>query len=213
MKLAKSIKTKDTTNLFMNKYCYKIAIICPIANWLRGGDIDFAESKLNELSDTNRPPVWLKLRDPDDEKYCRKLIEMLKSFSGYEIRIEHPIINFYSNSKNEIEKLAGIDPSKIKYVVRPNPNNPELSKNTVIVKKLNYDYKIYLGKTTKPHDDFINWAENNSKIRLTGRTKDDLSRPRSWGGSYFYVKGEHTLTMVKMFIGSQISKIENIIKI
>jgi len=213
MKLAKSIKVKDTTNLFMNKYRYKIAIICPIASWLRGGDIGFAELRLKELATSKRAPAWLKMRGPNDEKYCKKLVETLKLLTDFEIRIEHPILNFYTNNGTSIENLAGIDPENVKYVVRPNAANPEVIENTVIVKKLDYDYKIFIGRTTQSHNDFITWAENNKKIRLTGRIKDDLSRPRSWGGGYFYVKGDHTLTMVKMFVGSQISKIEKIIKV
>jgi hypothetical protein len=69
-----------------------------------------------------------------------------------------------------------------------------------------------LGKTTQEHSAFIQWAENNAKLKLTKTCKRELARDYSWGGTYFYVTGENNLLMTKMHLGGSINKVERIIK-
>ena len=73
MKLPKSVKIKDTTKLFMNKYKYKIVLVCPVANWFRGNDLASVSSKFGELADPEQYPVWLKIKTPKDLEYCKTL--------------------------------------------------------------------------------------------------------------------------------------------
>jgi hypothetical protein len=68
-----------------------------------------------------------------------------------------------------------------------------------------------MGKTRNSYASFISWTENNSKVKMTNNAIRDLGRDRSWGGCYFYVKDEKCLTMVKMFLGSEIGRIDRII--
>jgi hypothetical protein len=212
MKLPSSLKVKDTVSLFMNTYQYKIVLVCPAANWFRGKNFDFVEQRMTSFEETGNAPVWLKFKDLTDQTYCKKLIKIFKSFENFEIRVEHPLINFYTNTSSQIEALANLDPDCVKYVSIPNKQHPDLKEKAVIVKKLDFDYKIHMGSTRKSYMDFVNWAEGNSKLRLPNRIKRDLSKSRSWGGGHFYVKGDKTLTMVQMFLGSDISKIETVIK-
>ena len=196
----------------MNKYKYKIVLVCPVASWFRGNDLAFVASKLIDLADPEQHPVWLKIKTTEDLGFCNTLHTVMSTLADYELRIEHPLINVYTNAPVNLEKLASIDPERVKYISIPNKVNPELSNNTVIVKKLDYDYKIFLGKTKQNHTNFVEWSKNNKKIKLTPTAKRSLSRNTSWGGSYFYVKGEQTLTMVRMFVGESIAKIESVIK-
>lgn len=196
----------------MNKYKYKIVLVCPVASWFRGNDLAFVASKLIDLADPEQHPVWLKIKTPKDLEYCKTLHNVMFKLSDYELRIEHPLINVYTNVSVNLEKLAVIDPDRVKYISIPNKSNPELANNTVIVKKLDFDYKIFLGKTKQNHTNFVEWSKNNKKIKLTPTAKRSLSRNSSWGGSYFYVKGDQTLTMVRMFVGGSIAKIESVIK-
>jgi hypothetical protein len=194
----------------MDKYQYKVVLVCPAASWFRGNDLAFVSSRLNNLEAVT--PPWLTLKNPGDKEYCFDLLNVLTQFSNYDVRVEHPILNFYTNDGTQVEKLTAVDPLRVKYISMPNKQYPHLTKGTVIVKNLDFDYKVYLGRTRKPFVEFIAWAVNNKKMRLTNKAKEDLSRTNSWGGSYFYVKGDQTLTMVKMFVGGEISKIETIIK-
>lgn len=212
MKLPKSVLVKDTVSLFANKYKYKIVLVCPGAGFFRGNKLDFAIEKLNDIRLGHHNPSWFKIKSKTDLDYCFALHNLLSSLTDYDIRVEHPLLNFYTNTPNNLEKLAALDEHRIKYVCLPNKNIKDLGQNTVVVKKLDYKYKLYLGSTKQDHTSFINWCENNSKIRLTKSAKRDLSKQRSWGGSYFYVKDDKTLTMVRMFLGSAIVKLDTVIK-
>lgn len=213
MKLHKSVRIKDTVSLFMNAYQYKVVLVCAGANWFRGNDLDFVASKLQDLDSNNLTnPPWLKFKNDGDKEYCVDVFNAFKTLTDYEIRVEHPIINFYTNNKSHVELLTALDPERIKYICIPNKQNPSLEENTVIVKKLDYDYKVHIGRTRRSHADFISWANGSDKIRLTPRVTRDLNHTHSWGGGYFYVKGDKVLTMVKMFVGSEINKIERVIK-
>lgn len=211
MKLSKSITIKDTVSLFSNKYQYKVVIVCPTANYFR--TFDYATTKLKlELVKEGKKPVWLKLKSPEDIAYSLQLAEVISRQTDYNIRIEHPYINFYTNDTQAVEQLANLDPSRTLYISIPNKNNPGLSKDTVICKKIDHKYKVFLGKTTQNYSHFVTWTQSNNKVKLTKRASKDLSRDRSFGGSYIYVRDEKSLTVVRMFIGACITKVESVIK-
>jgi hypothetical protein len=208
MKLPKSVLIKETVSLFANKYKYKIVLVCPVAGWFRGNKLDLVLEKLNE----GVFPPWVKIKTQADVDYCFALQQLMSTLTDYELRIESPRINFYTNTTANIEKLAALDEDRVKFICLPNKVNPELTENCVIVKTLDYTYKVHMSPTKQDYASFINWCQDNDKIRLTARTKTDLSKKNSWGGGYFYVKDDKTLTMVRMFLGSVINKIETVIK-
>jgi hypothetical protein len=111
-----------------------------------------------------------------------------------------------------VDKLIKLAPAdKVKYVSVPPANNP-LIENTIITTKLDFDYRITLGKTTREHSAFVSWAENNKKLRLTKSCIKDLHKNRSWGGTYFYITGDNNLLMAKMHLGEAINRVDRIIK-
>jgi hypothetical protein len=212
---------KTTKRLFKGLYQYKLVITCAGASWFRGGDMD---SVLNELKkvvisdgtqkSTNPPfySTWKSsIKTQDDLDYAFKLQTQLKKLKDLDVRVETPWITIYTNNKSHIDTLIKIDQSKIKYVSIP-PSNIVLDENTVILPKVDYDYKITMGKTTTENSAFVQWAEGNAKLKLTKSCKKELIKDRSWGGSYFYVTGENNLLMAKMHLGGSINKIERIIK-
>ncbi len=212
MKLPKSVLIKDTVSLFSNKYKYKIVLVCPGAGLFRGNKLDYAIEKLTEIKAGTYNVPWFKIRTKEDLEYCFSLHKLLSSLNDYELRIEHPLLNVYTNTPNNIERLAALDDKRIKYICLPDKNIGDLEKNTVVVKKLDYKHKVHIGSTKQDYTAFVKWCENNEKIRLTKSAKRDLSKIRSWGGSYFYVKDDKTLTMVRMFLGSAIVKLDTVIK-
>jgi len=213
VKIAKSILIKDTLSLFSNKYKYKVVLLCPLASWFRGNELTNVAERIEDLKNRGVHPQWTKLKLPDDIAFTKQILKTLESFGqNYDLRIEQPFINFYTNEPSYVEKFANISPERVKYVSMPNKNNPDLVAKSVIVKKLDFDYKIFMGRTRKNYADFVAWSEGNKKVKLTPTVKKHLLRDRSWGGSYFYVKGEQTLTLVKLFLGSDIAKIDNVIK-
>jgi hypothetical protein len=215
MKLPKQTQIKETISLFSGKYNYKIVLICPVASWFRGKNYGLVEDNLEEIGPKGFYGRSNKFKTADDIKYCGNLVNLLKTFdeSTYDIRVESPRINFYTNDTLQVEKLAGLDEERVKFISVPGKSLQKLEPGKVVVKTLDYDYKVYLGSIKRRnHSNFVSWAEKNPKIRLTKRCCRDLSHDVSWGGAYFYVKDERTLTMVKMFLGSDISRVDRVIK-
>ena len=208
MKLSKSILIKDTVSLFANKYKYKIVLVCPVAGWFRGNKLDFVLEKLKE----GVFPPWVKIKGKEDIDYCFNLQHLMSTLSNYEIRVESPRINFYTNNTVDIEKLAALDADRVKFICLPNKSSPSLVEGSVIVKTLDYGFKVHLGSSKTNYLNFVKWCDGNEKIRLPARAKDDLSKNFSWGGGYFYVKDEKALTMVRLFLNNVISKVETVIK-
>ncbi len=208
MKLPLSIQTKQTIRLFSRKYKYKIVLLSRAASWFRGNDFNnvkknFGVANLGSMKLTT-----------NDLLYAQKLLVAFSSMSDYIIRVESPYINFYTNNELDIEKLAKIDSEHVKYVCLPTPGSESLlDDKKVLVKNLDYAYKINMGRTRSNHSNFVTWCEDKEdRIRLTKTAKKSLSKDQAWGGYYFYVRDDKTLTMVKMFLGEGINAVESVVK-
>lgn len=213
MKIPKLVQIKDTVKLFNNKHNFKVVLVTPLSAAFRGNRLNYVFDLISSWNTEQYLPPYFKIRNGETEvNYINKVALTLATYDDYELRVETPLISIYTNNPKLVEEITNIDATCVKYVSLPNKKCPVLKENTVIVKKLDYDYKVHLGFTKQEYTNFIKWATGNSHIKLTKRTIKDLSRSRSWGGGYFYVKGDKALTMVKMFLGHEISKIEHIIK-
>jgi hypothetical protein len=141
--------------------------------------------------------------------YTLQLLAIMQTMKDYDVRVESPWLTVYSNNRGDIYQLIDVDPENVKYVSEPATT---LVKNTVIMPKVNFEYKVTLGKTTQEYSAFVTWAETNKKLKLTKSCIRDLSKSNSWGGTYFYISGENNLLMAKMQLGGSINKIERIVK-
>lgn len=212
MKLSPSIQIKQTTKRFNNKYKYKIVLVSKAAGWFRGGDFEKVTEGLLAQNKANTNPWAIKLTATEQD-YTLSLLTTFKKLTDYEIRIESPFISFYTNTATNIEKISKLDCDRVKYVCLPaNGTESVLDQGKIIVKNLDYAYKVTIGRTRQNFSNFVQWCEGKDKIRMPKRAKADLSKDRCWGGSHFYVKDDKTLTMVKMFIGGCIHSIESVTK-
>jgi hypothetical protein len=202
---------KTTRKLFRDKYKYKIVIICAGSHWFRSNNLDDALDRLKEIELDNFNYKSSTIKTKDDLDFAFKLHNALSSCDEVDIRVETPWISIYSNNKKDIDRLAKLDKDKVKYISIPAANTG-LDKDTVVMPKMNYDYRITLGKTIQEHSAFINWANANKKCKLTKSCTSALLRPRSWGGQHFYITGDNNLLMAKMHLGSSIAKVERIVK-
>jgi hypothetical protein len=151
------------------------------------------------------------IKTQDDLDYVFKLCVALTKIIDADIRVESPWITIYTNSKKDVTNLANLDQDKVKYICVP-PANSVLSPDTIIMPKMDYEYRVTLGKTTQSYGAFIGWANTNSKLKLTKSCTTALLKPRSWGGTYFYISGDNNLLMAKMHLGGAINKVERIVK-
>jgi len=205
---------KTTRKLFRGIYQYKIVLVVPGAGLFRHGDMDTLLDNLNKV-DLSRPPVHSyknsNIKNQEDLDYAFKLQTAFSSMSDIDIRVETPWISVYTSNKKNIDKLVNLNKDRVKYVSIP-PANSALSEDTIIMPKMDFDFRVTLGKTNNECSAFVSWAETNSKVKLTKSCIRDLSKTRSWGGTHFYITGDNNLLMAKMHLGGCISKIERIVK-
>ncbi len=210
---------KTTKKLFRGQYQYKVVIACAGASWFRGGDWDTVLEHLKNVVIKPEPkgkiaiqyPSWrVGIKTQEDLDYGFKLHKVLSKLTDLEIRVESPWITVYTNAKSNVDAIVKIDNSKVKYVCIPPAT--QLTEGTIIMPKIDFDYRITLGKTNQNYVSFIDWAEQNKKLKLTKSCKRELAKNMSWGGSHFYVTGDNNLLMAKMHLGGSINKVERIIK-
>jgi hypothetical protein len=209
---------KTTKSLFRGKYQHKIVLVCSSAYLFRSGDMAGTLHQLQHI-DVNKTmfttnsgyKVTNKIKSQPELDYSIKLATTISKMKEFDIRVESPWISIYTNDIKDVNSIIKLSKDNVKYVSSPD-TSAVLEEGTVIMPKMPFDYRITLGKTTKSHPEFIEWAETINKLRLTKSCVKDLNKPRSWGGTHFYVKGDNVLLMAKMHLGGSISKIERIVK-
>ena len=204
---------KITNKLFHNKYNYKIVVVCAGSSMFRLNSLEAVDKKLKQVVvDSNLVTRSnSKIRTQEELDYAQQLHTQLLKLKDYHIRVETPWISIYTNNLQDIDAIANISNDAVKYISEPTVDSG-LEERTVVLPKINHDYRVTLGATKQEHSTFVSWAENTAKLKLTKSCKKDLLRDRSWGGTYFYVSGDKNLLVSKMHLGGCISKIERIIK-
>jgi len=204
---------KETKSLFLKKYQYKAVLVCPAAAGFRGGDFETALADLKKY-DLNTSSIfgWKnKIKTPDDLQYSISLCGDLKNLNSIETRVESPFISVYTNSIKDINLLEKRYADHVKYISKP-AKPGQLEEGVIMMPKMDFEFKVTLAATKTEYSAFVQWAETNSKVKITKSCKRDLSKSRSWGGTHFYVTGANNLLMVKMHLGGCIAKIQRIIK-
>jgi len=191
---------KITTSLFKGKYQYKIVLVCSTASAFRSENVEESLKRLAKIKG--------KIHELD---YAKKIANLLSNQTDLEIRVESAWLSVYTNNHQLISKLANLNIDNVKYICEP-LSGENLTAGTVLMPKMNYDYRVTLGKTTQTNLSFLEWAEKSSKCKLTKSCRRDLTKQRTWGGTHFYITGENNLLLAKMHLGASISKVERIIK-
>lgn len=205
------ISQKVTKRLFNGTYQYKIVLICAGASLFRSGDMTATLEQLKRIDLNRNQEQWTRsIKTREELEYCFELQAQLKKLKNIDVRVESPWISVYSNSKSDIDAIAKINENNVKYISAPSSST--LENGTILLPKINFEFKVTLGKTSTEHSAFINWAESNDKVKLTKTCKRDLTKDRSWGGTYFYITGDKNLLLAKMHLGGSINKVERIIK-
>lgn len=203
---------KTTNRLFRGIYQYKIVLVVPGAGLFRGGDSSTILKSLKKIADNfNAQPRFNSIKTKDELDYAFKLQAQLTKLSNFELRVESPFISVYSNSETDINSLAKLGPDKVKYISKP-PADNVLETGVILMPRTEYEFRVTMGKTTQNYESFISWADSNKNVKLTRSCIRDLSKDRSWGGTYFYITGNNNLLMARMHLGSSINKIERIVK-
>jgi len=210
------IQYKTTNKLFNGQYQYKVVLIVPGASMFRSGKMNVTSKLLNEvdLSKSAATATFYRanIKNQSDLDYCFQLCKALSKLEDIHLRVESPWVAVYTNSKKDVDKLVKLDEDRVKYVSAP-PVNAPLEEGTIILPKVDFEYKVTLGRNKTEISAFVDWASSNPKVKLTKSCIDHLTRPGgSWGGSYFYITGDKNLLVAKMHLGGIINKIERVLK-
>lgn len=210
---------KQTKKLFYGTYQYKIVLVCAGAGWFRNKDWDYAASMLSKVDlvkNAVQHPNYtryngISIKTKEDLDYAIDLLKVLRTLEDVDVRVESPWISLYTNTEKNIDKVTNIDNTRIKYVSVP-ATDSTLEVGVVILPKVDFEYRVTVGRTTQNYTTFVQWADTSSKLKLTKTCRKQLSSPASWGGSYFYVTGDKNLMMTKMHLGGTIAKVERVAK-
>jgi hypothetical protein len=210
---------KQTKKLFYGTYQYKIVLVCAGAGWFRNKDWDYAASMLSKVDlvkNSVQNPSYTRytgtsIKTKEDLDYALDLLKVLRKLEDVDLRVESPWISLYTNTEKNISKITKLDEARIKYVSVP-AKDTTLEAGTVILPKVNFDYRITMGRTLQNYTTFVEWADTINKLKLTKTCRKQLSNNGSWGGSYFYVTGDKNLMLTKMHLGGTIAKIERVTK-
>jgi hypothetical protein len=186
-------------------------LVCGGASYFRDRDFDQIRQRLAGFNFEERYYKNAGIKNQEELDWTFKLLVALQNLKDYSIRVEQPFVSIYINSKKDVDKLTKLEPSKVKYISVP-PTNNTLAENTIITSKIDFDYRITLGKTTREHSAFVDWASSNKKLRLTKSCIKELHKNRSWGGTYFYITGDNNLLMARMHLGEAINRVDRIVK-
>lgn len=200
MKLQQIPQYKFTTKKFRSLYKYKVVFKSIKSSWFRKNAFKSLTRKIESLY------------DDANTLFLKKVIDCLKPMDNYHIRVESPYVAFYTDNQEDAEKFLDIVVPFLKYVQYPKPGTEEiLDEGLSITKNMTYKYRVTMGRTTKSYPEFISWIEKMGKIG--NGAKWELNNARgSWGGYYFYVKDDKSLTMTKLMVGNTIRRIETLTK-
>lgn len=144
------------------------------------------------------------------KQYFKKLQEFLENTEDeFELSVNYSFITIFTNIEKLINEIIKIDENRILSLSRV--KNQTIVADTIFLPRIPFDYKISLRRSSTNHSSFINWAKSNKNIKLTGSCIRELQKDRSYGGTYFYVKGDNNLLLAQMQLGEVIGKVEKII--
>ena len=180
-----SYYTTKSNRLFKNQYRYKLVLFK-------------FESHFHRLATIPK------------QKYFKKIEYILTDTKEkFELTQTYSHVIILSNSKEFIDSIIDIDPNRVAQF--STVKKDDIVADTIFLPRIPFDFKVSLRKSLTNHKSFIEWAKPNKNIKLTNSCIRALNRDWSYGGTYFYVKGNNNLLLAKMQLGEIIGKIEKII--
>ena len=216
----KKLQRLQTTNLFYNRYVYRLRIKNDVGAIFRGMNLGNAKAKIDEMQSFaeagQRIPFPFRFfRDKDKFVSLETFMDAYTIYSALEknvdkcmVRVENFTLDLYSNDNEWLEDLG----QKIDAVSITEPADDESlnflleNKNTVIQNtEVIWPYKAILGKTVDPN--FATYCKNNANIKIGKRALECIQKRHNTEGYYFFTKNEKHLMLAKIALGGSISKI------
>jgi hypothetical protein len=123
----------------------------------------------------------------------------------------------YTNDKDVVEQLVSIWDTKAAptvYLPLSGENN-ELPPDTVVLKrKIPYKFRVTIEFSSGARDfsEFVDWCSSVSdQVKMSSWSKQSLKLTRYYRSPIrIYVRDERTISMLRLLMGNQVSKVETI---
>lgn len=220
------IKQRESLKLYYGKYPYKVLLSNQLSSIFSAHRTEqYRDRLLDELQVEHDCGNVLKLVrwrvgtpiDTVDFESAKYLNHLFKNYSGYRKRVEFgDQIIIYTSDKDMLNELVDNLFGCIKEIHRPKEGiEAFLTQNigTAIVKTPpEHEFRVYLnGKHIDPS--FANWLRSNSdKCKVGDMTLWNIENSSYYtNNSYFYIKNDKVLTMIRMIVGHNIRKVERLV--
>lgn len=200
---------KETRKLFYGTYRHKIVLLVGSSFLFREKDVLLAIER--HVRYNSRHNIKLSKHNSDVLEYAVLLATTLNTLTDFKIRIESPYISIYSNNESDILTLKDLNINNVIRVYNP-IGEVDLEKDTIILPKVPFDYKVTINSVHQRYPEFVEWAFNLKKARMTRSCRQGLIIGYSYSSVYFYISGDNNLLLAKLHLGNSISKIEKIVK-
>lgn len=220
------IKQRKSLKLHYGKYPYKVLLSNQLSSIFSAHRTEqYRNRVLKELQEDHDCGNVLKLTrwrvgtpiDTVDFENAKYLNQLFKHYSDYRKRVEFgDQIIIYTSDEDMLNELVDNLSGCIKEIHRPKEGiEAFLTQNigTAIVKTPpEHEFRVYLnGKHIDPS--FANWLRSNSdKCKVGDMTLWNIENSSYYtNNSYFYIKNDKVLTMIRMIVGHNIRKVERLV--
>jgi hypothetical protein len=185
-----SIKTKQTTRKFYNKWNYKLS---------------FSIKNSRELSYRSLEYLAANGSNPLVASIAQDLLNY--DSSSYSKRIESKILDLYTNDENFFNYFLEKYQQFTRLSVSPAPGNAPDDSHVILSKKLPHDrylYKVFLQphkiQSVEEKQKYLDWLETQKpRVNFTDTVKNWFYKTHwNWDRRYMYVEDEKTLLMLKL---------------
>lgn len=216
------MKKFNSPKKYYEKYWYKLEFFNSIAHIFRDKNFAYARSMLESIQHEYDKGTELILRkayieipvsmeDFLDAKYLLQKLSQTKT--DYMIRIEMGSISLYANSPKFLFGISDKLYKECKYY-SPSDNLKDLINEIprVAILKRPTDFKYRVTLKNRVSTDFAAWIDaNRDKIKIGTRAYEYIKTSGFCHGYYFYVKSPKVLSLLNIFIGNNIRKIEEVV--
>jgi hypothetical protein len=213
-------KLKKTNKLFYDRYIYKIAFETPFARSFRYSNaeniadtikhnlkVNFDKTKGFLTFEIGWNTKTVSKKEAEDALFIAEQLASLPK-DQYAIRVEATTLGFYTSDESVVAKIEDSDLKNIIMICKPENDKIKefLSSTTkkIIIKEYTHKYKVTINSLFSNAKSFKEWAEKIPKIKLC--PKNDYAYE-----SYFYVADEKTLSLCRLFLGSKIRRIDELV--
>lgn len=201
----------STNKLFYNKWIYKIVVRVRRRNHQYNYFSFYPYSKVSAESEDVSIPTYLTLRSRLSAEFDHK---------KYTCRVEGQRASIFCNEKEVLDKIEKLCVDSVVSIYEPESSQEidvltNQTRRKVLCKRLPkqlYQFKFHIFPHMGPEAklSFWEWTTkyDQTKICLTKGTRNWLTKHGYWSSCYGYAADEKTMSMICLYLGSNIRYIE-----